>query len=256
MVRDVIRVLVRRWYVVLLGLLLTAGLAYGAVAATPPEFKSRALVLLLPSADAVEEIGNPLLALSGLEQPASLVVAQIMSNPEREAVERRSATADYFVALDSSVRGPVILVEVNDVTAAQSLATLEYLKGRISDELARLQAEVDAPDDSIIRSMELTTDVTATEDLSTTIRNAIAAVAVGLAATGFLAFGVDGLITRRSAREPALPRAEGAANDLSGDRAGRVPAVPKEPADAAPAQQDEEAAQAPEPSPARTGRAR
>ncbi len=66
---NVFRVIARRWYVVLLGLLLTAGLAFGAMLTTPSEFKSRALILLLPSDEAVGEGGNPFLVLADSSSP-------------------------------------------------------------------------------------------------------------------------------------------------------------------------------------------
>lgn len=200
MLLNVIRVIARRWYVVLLGLLLTAGLAFGAMLTTPAEFKSRALLLLLPSEEAVGEGGNPFLALSGLEQPASLVTAYFTSTAAQEAVAERSGTASYVVELDAQVRGPVILVEVTDQTAVQSLATLDYLTQRVQEELRRLQDEVGAPESSIIGSMLLTRDAEAAEDDSAMIRLVIAAVAAGLAGTLFLAFGVDGFMARRSTR--------------------------------------------------------
>lgn len=216
---NVFRVIARRWYVVLLGLLLTIGLAFGAMLTTPSEYTSRALILLLPSDEAVGEGGNPFLVLAGLEQPASLVTAYFTSAGAREEVAARSETARYLVAIDAEVRGPVILVEVTDATAAKSLATLGYLTERIPEELRRLQDEVRATEDSIIGSMLLTQDTEAIEDNSAPIRMVIAALAVGLAGTAFLAFAVDSFLARRSTRraeavpEPDERPADAAASD-------------------------------------------
>jgi hypothetical protein len=193
---------------VLVGLLLTAGLAFGAMVSTPSEFKSRALILLLPSEAAVGEGGNPFLALSGLEQPAALVTAYFTSAGAQEEVAARSATASYVVAIDAATRGPVILVEVTDVTAAQSLSTLDYLTERIPEELQRLQVEVEAPDDSVIGSMLLTRDADAVEDSSATVRIVIAALVVGLAGTIFLAFAIDSFLARRTKRRPTTKRSQ------------------------------------------------
>lgn len=197
---NVLRVLARRWYVVLLGLLLTAGLAYGATLAAPAEFRSRALILLLPSEEAVGEAGNPFLALDGLEQPASLVVAYFTSTAAQEEVAARSETATFNVALDAEVRGPVILVQVTDETEALSLETLGYLRDRIPEELRRLQEEVGAPDSSIISSMVLTSDAEAVQDNSAAIRLVIAALVLGVTGTVFLAFGLESSLARRASR--------------------------------------------------------
>lgn len=200
MVVNVLLVLARRWYVVLLGLLLTAGLAYGATLAAPSEFRSRALILLLPSEQTVGAGGNPFLALDGLEQPASLVAAYFASTAAQEAVSAQSETATFSVALDAEVRGPVILVQVTDETEEQSLATLGYVRDRVPEELRRLQEEVGAPASSIITSMVLTTDAEAVQDNGAVVRLTIAALLLGVVGTGFLAFGIDGSLARRAAR--------------------------------------------------------
>ena len=207
MVLDVVKALGRRWYVVVLGLFLSLGLAAGAYNLTPPEYNARALVLLLPGANAVGVGGNPFLALSGLEQPASIVVAYFSSESARAEIERRSPTAEYEVVLDESTRGPVIAVDVTDQSPGAALSTLDFLLTRIPEELARLQGEVDAPAPSVITSMPIAVDDEATRDSSDTIRNVIAAGVVGIVFTGFVAFAIDGLLLRRRMRrnssEPA-----------------------------------------------------
>ncbi|WP_405218121.1 hypothetical protein [Agrococcus sp. Ld7] len=203
MVSNVLRVFARRWYVVLLGVLLTAGLAYGAALAAPSEFRSRALILLLPSQEAVGEDGNPFLALDGLEQPASLVAAYFSSAAAQEEVAAQSETATFSVDLDAQVRGPVILIQVTDETEAQSLATLGYLRDRVPEELRRLQEGVGAPASSFITSMVLTSDAEATRDNGAAVRLIIAVLVLGAIGTGFLTFVVDGSLARRASRRAA-----------------------------------------------------
>lgn len=200
MVLDVVKALGRRWYVVVVGLILSVGLAMGAYSITPPEYNARGLLLLLPGANAVAEGGNPFLSLSGLEQPASIVVAYFSSESAHTEIADRSATAQFQVLLDESTRGPVILVDVTDETADATLSTLDYLLTRIPEELARLQSEVKAPAPSVITSMPITVDGEAERDSSATIRNVIAAGVVGIVLTGFAAFALDGILLRRRMR--------------------------------------------------------
>lgn len=224
MLVDVMRALARRWYVLIVGLIMTAGLAYGAYAATPPEYTARGLVLLLPSEIAVGEAGNPFLALGGLEQPAGIVVAYFASASAQAEVEAESPTAQYLVAIDDSTRGPVISVNVTDETAEGALATLSFLMERIPAQLERLQRDVDAPDEAIITSMPLTVDQEAKVDRSGTVRMVIAATAVGLLVTGAVAFALDGVLLRRRQRRTAQS-AEAEASESPGD--------PEEPRDVA-----------------------
>lgn len=200
MLLDVMRALGRRWYVLVVGLVMTAGLAYGAYVVSPPEYTARGLILLLPSEVAVGETGNPFLVLGGLEQPAGIVVAYFASASAQAEVEDHSPTAQFLVAIDDSTRGPVIAVNVTDSSEEAALSTLDYLMDRIPEELERLQTEVAAPADAVITSMSLTADTVAEVDRSGMIRMVIAAIAVGMLVTGIVAFTLDGVLLRRAQR--------------------------------------------------------
>ena len=206
MTRDVIRALGRRWYVLVAGLLMTAGLAYGAYYIAPPSYTASGLVLLLPSTSTVGLGGNPLLALSDLDQPAEILVAYFSGAPAEADVKAVAPTAQYVVSINSSTRGPIIEVDVTDKTRAKTLAVLDYITNQIPVELHSLQAAVSAPPASVITSMPLTVDEKAKPDYSATIRTMIAAVVVGLVVTGVIAFALDGLLLSRRARR--LARAE------------------------------------------------
>lgn len=200
LVLDVIRALGRRWYVVLVGAIATAGLTVGAYVTTPPEYNARALVLLLPSEVAVGEGGNPFLTLGGLEQPAGILVAYFSSAPAREDVKQQSPTAQYVVGIDDSTRGPVIAIDVTDTSAEKTLDTLTFIADRIPVELAALQEQVDTPADAVITSIPLTVDEKAERGMGATIRMMIAALVVGITATCITAFALDGLLRRRQLR--------------------------------------------------------
>jgi hypothetical protein len=200
-VLEVLRALGRRWYVVFVGLLLTSGLAYGVFRESPPDYYARGLVLLLPSQSAVGKGGNPFLQLSGLEQPAGILVAYFSSAPAREEVQALSPTAEYQVGIEDSTRGPVIAVDVTATSAQETLATLDHLIGRIPEELARLQRQVAAPPDAAIGSMALTVDKRAEVDRADMLRMMIAALVVGIVGTGVLSFSVDSLVQRRNLHE-------------------------------------------------------
>jgi hypothetical protein len=194
---EVVRALGRRWYVVLAGLVLTCGLVYGAYGASPPEYHARGLVLLLPSESAVGKGGNPFLLLSGLEQPAGILVAYFSSTAAQGEVRAVSPTAEYQVAIEDSTRGPVIAVDVTTKNSDETLTTLRFLLGQIPRELTRLQQQVSAPANAAIGSMTLTVDQETQTNRAGTLRMMIAALVVGLVATGLAADAVDSLILRR-----------------------------------------------------------
>lgn len=200
MLLDVIRSLGRRWYVLVAGILATAALAFGAFQLTPPVYNTRGLVLLLPPENAVPPGGNPFLALSDLDLPARLIVAYFQSAPAQAAVEDRAPDAEYTVAIEESTRGPVIAVDVTDSSPEGALETLRFLMDDIPIQLQRMQSEVDVPATATVSSIPFTADTEAEQDDSATIRIVLAAAAVGLVATGALAFTLDGFMLRRRAR--------------------------------------------------------
>lgn len=198
---DVIAALGRRWIVTVLGLLATAGLVYGASTIEPPVYTARALVLLVPSEQAVGKGGNPFLALGGLDLPARVVVAYYESDAAKAQFTSGSADAEYVVAIEESTRGPVISVDVTDSTPEATLATLEEITASVPVELRRLQEEVDAPRNAIVSTLVLTKDEKAEADNSGTVRMIIAAAGLGLVATVVGAVAVDGLVRSRRGRK-------------------------------------------------------
>jgi len=204
LISEVFHALARRWYVLVLGALATLGLIYAAVQASPPEYNARGLVLLLPSESTVGPGGNPFLALSGLEQPAGILVAYFSSASAQQDVAEVAPDAEYEVVIDDSTRGPVIAVSVTDADPRETVATLNHIVDEIPVQLERLQKEVDAPEPAVIGSMVLTIDAEAERDTSGTIRLGIAAAAVGIVLTGVVALALDGLILRRADRHARL----------------------------------------------------
>lgn len=200
---DVIAALGRQWMVLVTGLVTTAALGWGATVLEPPVYTARALVLLVPSEQAVGEGGNPFLALGGLDLPARVVVAYYESDVAKARFTSGSADAEYVVAIEESTRGPVVAVDVTDGTPQRALDTLELITTSIPVELRRLQEEVDAPQDTIVSTLVLAKDERAETDTSGTVRMLIAAVGVGLVGTVVGAVAIDGLQRSRArARRP------------------------------------------------------
>jgi hypothetical protein len=187
---DFLRALGRRWYVLVVGIIATAGLAIGAYIVSPPVYTARGLVMLLPSQVAVDG-GNPFLELGNLDLPARVLVSYFQSEPAQTQVEKVAPDAKYVVSIEESTRGPIIAIDVKDSTPDGTLSTLAYIADAIPTNLARLQTEVGAPETSFVRSIPLTMDEQASEDLSGTVRVVVAAGVAGLVASLIVTFLVD-----------------------------------------------------------------
>jgi hypothetical protein len=212
--------LLRRWYVVLVGLALTAGLVYVAQGAVPPTYTATGSVLLLPPGASVADGSNPLLQLGGLEQPASLVVAYLAGDDARQAFAEQHPEATYDIVLDPLSRGPLILITMEDPDQDDVMSALNTVLATLPDALSRLQDQVAAPADSRVTSMPLSVDTQPTTDRGDTLRALIAAAGAGLVLTLVGAVAIDSLAVRRRERRAAAAAAAGS------EPSAETPAVP------------------------------
>jgi hypothetical protein len=222
------RVLVRRWYVVLFGLLGTVVLCYAATVFVPVEYQASADVLLLPpkvnSTDKAATQGdNPFLALGGLDTVSAVLSKTLSDRTTQLTVQQAGGTGTFTVVQDLTAGGPVLLVTATGSTPAAALRTLTAATGVIPGTLARLQTTSGVPATALIRSKVITGDNTAQPVRKSQLRAMMAAAAAGLGGTVLLTALFDGYLTRRSARHRA-----------GGATAAAAPATPGPPVPQAP----------------------
>lgn len=187
----------RRWYVLLVGLFVTAGLAFAAWRLSPPEYAAAGTQLLLPAETQDNGINNPLLQLETLGAPASIVVARLDAEEAQTRILQSNPTAKYTVVLDPDLRGPAILITATDKTPEGALNALTLALDAVPESLKTLQDELAVPENARVGSMRLTADIVATPQTSATTRIVVAALGVGLGFTVAGAVGLDAIIRRR-----------------------------------------------------------
>ena len=207
--RDLPRALLRRWYLVLLGLALSVVAAYLAWQQVGPRYTAENTTLMLPPVSAtravppVTEDKNPLLYLGGLAQARDVVIGALASDSVKEEFDQRFPATTFGITPAYSSNAPVIIVSVSAPTAARALEAAAYVTDLVEDEFLQVQVKLDIHPDEQIRSMPLTFATTATPDFQPAIR-AAAVVGVGLAAASVFLVGVmDGLLNQRTRRPPA-----------------------------------------------------
>lgn len=201
---DLLGVFRRRWYLALLGLILTAALGYGAVVTNPPSYTARGLVLLLPSQASLKTTPNPLLGLVGLDLPGRVVTAYYSSADAQADLKRVAPSAEISVYVDDSTGGPVIAVDVKDSTPENTIKALNYVVDSIPVQLARIQQQVGATAENSVRSAPLIVDSKAQITHRDQIRIIIAAIGVGLIGTVVIVFAIDGIALRRRRKAEQL----------------------------------------------------
>jgi hypothetical protein len=216
-----LRALQRRWYVLLIGVIATAGLGWAAWQLSPPMYVARGTELLLPPTSQVEAgTRNPLLELGSLDAPASLVIGQLDGQQIRAQVYDHSPDAEYTVENDPSLRGPAVLVTLSDTSPQKALSSLRYVLDFVPETLASLQKGLDVPETATVTSMQLAIDTKPEADYSSTTRTLVLAVGGGLVVTVGLAVGLDAFLRRNTVRRKSSGGADPARAGTADDTAG------------------------------------
>jgi len=185
---DLLPSLRRRWWAVSLGLLATLGLGYMALTLVPIEYVARSSMLLLPPESTLETTSNPYLGLGGLQPAADVLSRALNDGAVHEALAPRDGTATFTVDRDTTSSGPLVLVEVTDVSSTGAAATLDAVVAEMHLTLKKLQEEVGVPEIELIDVVDVARDMTPEPDNKTQIRAILVAVALGLGGT---LFGTD-----------------------------------------------------------------
>lgn len=198
--RNLLLANARRWYVGLVGLLMSAGLGYLSWTSIPVSHEVQASVLLLPPRSSVGAGGNPYLYLGGLGQASEVLVARMNAGQVRGEIERIHPDATLQIAKDASTTGPIIAISVSSTSSADALDTLRSMLNLVPGVLLAMQVDLGVPNTVRITSAELTVDKTSEQITDARDRGAVAATGAGAALT-FLGVGLyDGLRRRGSGR--------------------------------------------------------
>lgn len=203
---DTLKMLARRWYIVLLGVLLAAGAVIGVWATVPPRFERTATQVLLPGKKSLPQDGqNPYLYLGGLTLAADVVVRAVGSDDVAREIDEQHPGTEIQVSRDPTTAGPVILMTVTSTRDQEAAAVLQQLTQRTALVLNDLQQEERIP------VAERMTVVTLTIDTVGVVRDRTRLVIGGVAGLAVVALALlaaaltDGVARRRQRR-----RADGA----------------------------------------------
>lgn len=124
---TVLRSLVRRWYLVLLGLILTLALCYQVQQATPEKYKSQASLVIMPSAQSVGEEGNPYLNLGGMGGEALDILTRRLSSEEvrKQIAGGEFPGSAYTAETDKGTSGAILLITSTSSNASDALGTTQ-----------------------------------------------------------------------------------------------------------------------------------
>jgi hypothetical protein len=206
---DTLRGLLRRWYIVVPGILLSAGLAASVWSMVPPGYERSSTQLLVPGTESIPAGANPYLFLGGLTPAADVLARAVGSENAKHEVAEDFPGVAIEVTRDNSTAGPVILVAVTAATDDDAEEVLGLLVDRTTSVLDEIQEAEAIAADNRVTLMPITVDSQSVLDQRTRF---IAVAATGLAATAitlFLAAAVEGWSQRRRNRDDNSSDAHG-----------------------------------------------
>lgn len=150
---EIVRVMRRRWYVLLPGLLLTAGLLAVVAVLVPVSYQSQATVLLLNSRKATADYdGNPFLSTqTSLTGMADSLARSLGSDDSLKELRSRGAEGTFETKLADNAQGPLLWLTVTGTDAGSVLASDRILAAYAGERLEEFQERQSVDPEAMIR---------------------------------------------------------------------------------------------------------
>lgn len=202
---DAVRVLLRRWYVIVTGLMIMGGTATAVMMYVPTNYVASGSVLfLLPPKDAGDKPINPYINVPQGLTMSSSIVGGVVSTPEAQRdVFKSGFTSDYSVSQIPGSGIPLLYVNAQDTNPQMAVSTVKEVIRRIDVELARMQDEAGAPASQRMRSQSFSVTDQGEAVRGAKIRALAVVGAVGVVLTTVAAFVVDRSQRRTAERRSA-----------------------------------------------------
>lgn len=213
---DTLRGLLRRWYVVVAGLILAILAGAGTYSVVEPGYERTSTQLLVPGEGLVPPgVTNPYLYLGGLTQAADLVVRVMKSSEVLGPVVEDYPGTEVLVQRDPLSSGPVIQIVVTAKTEDAAAGVVSAMVAETDTVLERLQDQQNVSTEDRMSVELLTMDKTSALQQKSRLITTAGVVLGMVLVTLVIASLVDGLI-----RRPRRARRRG--DKVAKARAGRV----------------------------------
>lgn len=198
--RDLADSLRRRWILVVLAVMMTAGMCFLASRSIAPTYKSEASMVLVPPKSVVEPTANRFLGLSSLTQAVDVLTRLLNADETQELVHKKEPAGTYEATVDDATSAPVLVITAEAPTAGEAGALVDAVLNQAPSSLAALQSELSIAPKAAITSIPLTRDEPKASQKSR--MRAIAALGVmGLAGGAVLIGALDGVLLVRASKK-------------------------------------------------------
>ncbi|MFC5911599.1 chain length determinant protein [Streptacidiphilus monticola] len=228
---EIYRVLRRRWYVLVPGLVVAVGLAAAAWYVLPMKYQSNSTVELLNSQKATVAFdGNPFLstqaALTGM---ADTLRRNLVSDTQKRKLKDLGVTETYDAEIADNAQGPMIVLSVTGTDATHVLASEQTLTDYAKQRLLEFQQEQKVPTDALIRSTVIVPPQDPVAQTKSKVQYAAMGGIGGLAVTLVLVFFVEARKRRASEAAASMSAPNPAPGAVRSEPATVAAAEPKGP---------------------------
>ncbi|MGY5105231.1 Wzz/FepE/Etk N-terminal domain-containing protein [Streptomyces sp. 900105245] len=215
---EIFRVMRRRWYVLLPGLLLTACLTVAVALVVPVTYQSQSTVVLLNSQKAtVAYDGNPFLSTqTSLTGMADSLARNLNSDISLRELKSRGAKGTFEAKLADNAQGPLMWLTVTGTDKAAVLASDRILTAYAKERLNQFQKQQSVAPKAMIRMTTIVPPQNPVAQTKTRLEYLIMAGSLGLVLSLLATFYVEA--RRRSRTAAAQP--DGTAGPDGSETAG------------------------------------
>ncbi|NVM94401.1 hypothetical protein [Arthrobacter wenxiniae] len=203
LVRDVLTSCLRRWYFVVVGLLLTGMGTYFVFGMVSPTYEADASMTLIPPKVAVTVGDNPYLYLGGLEQALGVLQVKVASPEVSGPLLEKYPHSQLTVAPDATTTGPIMTMTVTAGSPEAAMSLLNAGESLVPATLKQLQVAQNVPPASMISVLQLSAVTEPTKVAKKQLQMTVMAGVGGLAATLLLTGLLDRLMSRKRAQRTA-----------------------------------------------------
>lgn len=209
---EIFRVMRRRWYVLLPGLLLAAGLTVAVALFVPVTYQSQSTVVLLNSQKAtVAYDGNPFLSTqTSLTGMADSLARNLNSDGSLRELKSRGASGTFEAKLADNAQGPLMWLTVTGTDKAGVLASDRILTAYAKERLEQFQKQQAVDPKAMIRMTTIVPPQNPVAQTKTRLEYMVMAGGLGLVLTMVAVFFVEARRRPRAPQrdeEPAAPQA-------------------------------------------------
>lgn len=207
-VRETVGSLLRCWYILAAGLLLTVAMCWVVQGRVPVTYEAKGSQVLMPPSATVGE-GNPYLYLGGLNQALDVLVRRVSAPEATKPVLRAFPGTEFTVQADGSTSGPILVIAASGPTQEATLGILQAALDKVPVALKDMQDELAIADRVRISVRTVVVDGQAAKNNQAQMRLVLLAAGAGAVGTVLLTVMIDNFLSsrKRPRRAGGKPRA-------------------------------------------------